>query len=66
MRKTWQEQESEKLVELRPWAVHVFPWGTAVKKRNGDWTKVILNGGQEIDVSDFKVILHNNGIEFSS
>lgn len=66
MRKTWQEQESEKLVEFRPWEVHAFPWGTAVKKRNGDWTTVILNDGQEIDVTHFNVILHENGIEFTA
>lgn len=55
------------VVEFKPWELFEFPWGTAVKKRNGEWTNIILKpDGQEIDLekSGLKVMLHDNGIEF--
>lgn len=54
------------VVPLFGYAVYGFPWGTAVKeKRTGKWTNIFLRpDGQEIDVSNIEVILHDNGIEF--
>ncbi|MED3623254.1 hypothetical protein P4482_09140 [Neobacillus thermocopriae] len=53
------------VVELKPYEVYEFPWGSAIKRRNGQWEKVFLKpNGQEIDISNVKVILHDNGIEF--
>lgn len=49
---------------LNPWEVVTFPWGTAVRHTKGRWETLILNDGQEIDVSHMDVILHDNGIEF--
>lgn len=53
--------------QLNPWEVVSFPWGTAVRKRNSDWTHIYISpSGQEINLEDtgIKVILHDNGIEF--
>lgn len=53
------------VVELKPYEVYEFPWGSAIKRRNGQWEKVFLKpNAQEIDISNVKVILHDNGIEF--
>jgi hypothetical protein len=54
------------VVPLFGYAVYEFPWGAAVKeKRTNKWILVCLKpDGQEIDVSNLKVILHDNGIEF--
>ena len=53
------------VVELKPWRVYEFPWGTAIRHQKGHWTNVYLKPtGQEIDVSNLNVILHDNGIEF--
>ena len=53
------------ILQLKPWEVHEFPWGTAVKHSKGEWVHIVLSPrGQEIDVSETKVILHENGIEF--
>jgi len=53
------------VVALKPYEVHKFPWGTAVKHRNGKWEKIYLKpSGQEIDVQELEVILHDNGIYF--
>lgn len=51
------------VIDLKPWEVHVFPWGSAVKKRNGKWTHIFI-AGQEVNVENIEVILHENGIEF--
>lgn len=54
-----------KIIPLLPYEVYEFTWGSAVKKKNGQWEKVFLKPtGQEIDVSEFNIILHENGIEF--
>jgi len=54
-----------KIIDLKPHEVYEFNWGSAVKHRNGDWDKVFLKpSGQEIDVCNMSVILHDNGIEF--
>ncbi len=51
--------------DFKPWEVVEFPWGIAVRHRKGKWETIILrNSGQEIDVSDVNIILHENGIEF--
>jgi hypothetical protein len=57
---------SSNVIQLHRWEVYGFPWGTAVKeKRTGKWTNIFLRpDGQEIDVSNIEVILHDNGIEF--
>lgn len=52
-----------KVHKLKPWEVVEFPWGTAVRKRNGDWTHVFI-GDQELDVTGMNVRLNGNGIEF--
>lgn len=54
-----------KVIPLEPWEVHQFPWGSAVRHRNGKWTNVILSNGQDVDVSEMNVIIHENGIEFT-
>jgi hypothetical protein len=55
------------VIELKPYEVFEFSWGSGVKRRNGKWEKVFLKPiGQEIDVSDLDVVLHENGIEFMS
>ncbi len=51
--------------EINPWEVVEFSWGTAVRHRKGKWETLILRpNGQEIDVSNLDLILHENGIEF--
>lgn len=53
------------IVELKPYEVYEFKWGTAVKHRNGEWEKVFLKpNAQEVDVSHLNIIIHENGIEF--
>jgi hypothetical protein len=55
----------DNIIELQPWEVHKFSWGTAVKHANGKWDKAFLYpNGQEIELSHLNVILHDNGIEF--
>lgn len=45
--------------------VFTFKWGSAVKDRSGKWIKIFIAPlGQEIDVSDLQIELHENGIEF--
>ena len=51
------------VVEFKPWEVHKFPWGSAVKKTNGNWTHVCI-GDQVLNVENIRVVLHENGIEF--
>jgi hypothetical protein len=57
---------SSNVIQLHRWEVYGFPWGTAVREqRTGKWTNIFLRpDGQEIDVSNIEVILHDNGIEF--
>lgn len=52
-----------KVHSLKPWEVVEFSWGTAVRKRNGDWTHVFI-GDQELDVTGMNVRIYDNGIEF--
>lgn len=52
-----------KVHSLKPWELVEFSWGTAVRKRNGDWTHIFI-GDQEMDVTGMNVRLHGNGIEF--
>ena len=55
----------DNVVDFRPWEVWEFSWGSAMKHHNGRWEKAVLRpSGQEIDLSDLNVILHDNGIEF--
>lgn len=55
----------EKIVDLKPWEVHEFSWGTAIKHRNGSWERIFLKPtGQEIDVTRVPVLLSDVGIEF--
>lgn len=48
------------------WETHSFPWGSAVRERNGKWSLCFLNGKdpQHINFENLNVILHDNGIEF--
>lgn len=53
------------IAEMKPWVVVEFDWGTAVRHRNGRWDTLFISpSGQEIDVSELDVVLHDNGIEF--
>lgn len=53
------------VIDLQPWETHEFPWGSAIKHRNGGWEKIFLKPeGQEIDVRRIPVILTEVGIEF--
>lgn len=53
------------IVDLLPYEVYEYAWGTAIKKRNGKWEKLFLrNNSQEINVENINLILHENGIEF--
>ncbi|CAI6073519.1 hypothetical protein COHCIP112018_02389 [Cohnella sp. JJ-181] len=54
------------LVFLHKWEVFEFAWGTAIREsRTKKWHTLCLTpDGQEIDVSELNVILHDNGIEF--
>ena len=55
----------ENVIEFLPYEVVEFEWGTAVRHRNGDWEKIFLKpNGQEIDVSELNVDVHEYGIEF--
>ena len=55
------------MIDLQPWEVIEFPWGTGVRHRKGKWSKLFIKpNGQEIDVEGLDVILHDNGIEFMS
>lgn len=55
-----------KVVPLRQWEVFEFPWGAAVRERRTKrWIKLFLKpDGQEVDVNEREVDLHENGIEF--
>jgi hypothetical protein len=53
----------DNVIDLKPWEAYEFPWGSAVKKRNGKWTHIFICD-QEINVENIEVILHENGIEF--
>ncbi len=54
------------IIDLKPWGVYQFPWGTAVRNEfTGKWTNIILNDGQEVDTTGMNVIIHENGIEFA-
>ena len=55
----------DKVVPLFPYEVYEFTWGSAIKKKKGEWEKIFLKpDGKEIDVSNMNIILHDNGIEF--
>ncbi|WP_199614610.1 hypothetical protein [Paenibacillus alkalitolerans] len=63
---TFAMTESPKVIDFpKPWEVIVFPWGSAVRNRTTDtWTNLFLPDGQELNVENIPVILHDNGIEF--
>ena len=47
--------------ELKPWAVHTFSWGTAVKHEKGEWDSIFI-GEIKIDVSTLVVEIRDAGI----
>jgi len=51
------------VVELNPWEVREFPWGSAMKHRKGKWS-IIFIGDQQINVEKYNVILRDGGILF--
>ena len=52
---------------LAGYEVFTFPWGAAVKsRRTGNWTSVHYPDGQELNIENWEVILHENGIEILS
>lgn len=58
-------KEMDNVIEdLKPWEAVKFEWGGGVRHRKGKWQTIFLKDGQEIDVSEMNVILHDNGIEF--
>lgn len=54
------------VISFRLWEVHEFFWGTAVReRRTGMWVRVFLKpNGQEVNVENLIVAIHENGIEF--
>ena len=56
-------ERMNKVIDFKPWEVHTFTWGSAIKKRNGEWTRIFIDE-QEINVENISVLLHDNGIEF--
>ena len=51
--------------EIKPWEVVDYYWGTVVKHRKGNISKIFLKpDGTEIDCENLDVIVHENGIEF--
>lgn len=50
------------VIDFKPWEVHEFPWGSAVKRSSGEWTHIFI-GEQVIEVTGLQVVLHQNGIE---
>lgn len=53
-------------MELQPWEVVRFPWGTAVRHAKGRWDRIFISpSGQELDVSKLNVTLYNTGIVFT-
>lgn len=52
------------VIPLNAYEVYEFEWGSAIKRRNGDWEDVYLKpNAQKIDVMNLHVTLHDNGIE---
>lgn len=51
------------IIDFKPWEVHAFPWGSAVKKRGRAWSTVFI-GEQELDVEALSVELYEDGIRF--
>lgn len=50
---------------LAPWKVEEYYWGSTVSHRAGKVSKIFLKpNGIEIDCTNLKVIIHDNGIEF--
>lgn len=47
-----------------PFKVYECPFGSYVTDCKGKSLRVILSDGQEIDVSELDVVIHDNGIEF--
>lgn len=56
----------DNVISLHLWEVYQFFWGTAVReRRSGRWIRAFISPlGQEIDLSDLDVEIHENGIEF--
>lgn len=52
------------VINVYPWEVVQFSWGVGIRHAKGKWETIILRGGQEINVTEMNVILHDNGIEF--
>lgn len=53
------------VIDLKPWEVVAFSWGTGVRHRSGKWVRIFISPlAQEIDVENLNVKLHENGIEF--
>jgi hypothetical protein len=53
-------------IKLHPgFNVIKFPWGAAVKNmKTGKYIGIYLPGDQELNLEDWDVELHDNGIEF--
>lgn len=60
------DKQIPEVIRLHPgFEVNKFPWGAAVldKKRN-KYIGVFFPDGQELDLKDWDVELHDSGIEF--
>lgn len=56
---------SAEIVEIgSPFTVYETCWGSYLVDRNDKPIRCFFKDGQEIDVSDWDVIIHDNGIEF--
>lgn len=47
-----------------PFKVYELPYGAYITNCKGKPLRVILSDGQEIDVSELDVVIHDSGIEF--
>ena len=44
--------------------VYKIPWGAYTTDRKGNLLKAFFENGQELDLTNLNVVIHNNGIEF--
>lgn len=57
-----------KIVKLFPgYEVEELPWGAACKNlKTNKYEILFFHDGQELDVTHWEIILHDNGLEFVS
>jgi hypothetical protein len=56
---------TNKVIPLPRYEIYKFSWGAAFKERpSGRWIKAFFPDGQELELENFRVELHEDGIEF--